>query len=141
MGVGDIERADLPQLARLFEALSGLPTPLARLETAFAGMAAHPDYHLVGVRDGSFLAGAALGIVCLDCVGGCRPFLVVENLIVAETHRRRGVGRRLLGELERRGRERDCFYVMLVSGRDRGPAHAFYAAMGYGAGAGFKKRL
>ncbi len=141
MQIVSITPGELPELARLFEALTGLPTPLDRLEAAHARMATHPDYHLVGARHGTALAGAALGIVCLDCVGQCRPFLVVENLIVAEGHRRQGAGRLLLGELERRAREAGCFYVMLVSGRQRAAAHAFYAAMGYEAATGFKKRL
>lgn len=141
MRVTDIVRDDLPQLARLLEALTRLATPLDRLEAAYERMARHPDYHLVGVRDGETLAGAVCGIVCLDCVGACRPYLVAENLIVAEAYRRRGLGRLLLGELEVRARQRDCFYVMLVAGRQRREAHAFYAALGYAAEAGFKKRL
>lgn len=61
--------------------------------------------------------------------------------MVAEAYRRQGVGRMLLGELEARARARRCFYVMLVSGRKRTAAQAFYAALGYAAEAGFKKRL
>lgn len=141
MHAADIVAEDLPQLARLLESLTGLATPLPGLAAAFDRMARHPDYHLVGVRHGESLAGAVCGIVCLDCVGECRPYLVAENLIVAEAYRRRGVGRLLLEELERRARQRDCFYVMLVAGRQRREAHAFYAALGYVAEAGFKKRL
>ncbi|MFP5260085.1 MAG: GNAT family N-acetyltransferase, partial [Acidobacteriota bacterium] len=65
MRVTDIVRDDLPQLARLLEALTRLATPLDRLEAAYERMARHPDYHLVGVRDGETLAGAVCGIVCL----------------------------------------------------------------------------
>ena len=141
MRAADIEPGDLPQLAGLLEALTGLATPLANLEPAYARMARHPDYHLVGVRDGDRLAGAVCGLVCLDCVGTCRPYLVVENLIVAESFRRRGVGRLLMEELESRARRRGCFYAMLVSGRGRVAAHGFYAALGYEEQAGFKKRF
>ena len=141
MHATDIVHKDLPQLAQLLETLTGLVTPLPRLETVFDRMDRHPDYHLVGVHDGERLAAAVCGIVCLDCVGECRPYLVVENLIVAEAYRRRGLGRLLLEALELRARQRDCFYIMLVAGRQRREAQAFYTALGYASEAGFKKRL
>ena len=141
MRATDIGRNDLPQLAQLLETLTGRVTPLPRLAAAFDRMDRHPDYHLVGVHDGERLAAAVCGIICLDCVGACQPYLVVENLIVAEAYRRRGLGRLLLAELEARARQRDCFYVMLVSGAARVEARAFYLALGYTAAAGFKKRL
>jgi len=141
MRATNIVREDLPQLARLLETLTSLPTPLDRLTTAFERMDGRPDYHLVGVRQGGVLAGAVCGVVCLDCVGECRPYLVAENLIVAQAYRRRGLGRLLLEELEVRARRLDCFYVMLVSGRQRRDAQAFYAALGYESAVGFKKRL
>ena len=141
MRATDIVREDLPQLARLLETLTSLPTPLDRLTAAFERMDGRPDYHLVGVRHGEILAGAVCGVVCLDCVGECRPYLVAENLIVAEPYRRRGLGRLLLEELEARARRHNCFYVMLVAGRQRREGHAFYTALGYACEAGFKKRL
>lgn len=57
MRVADIGLEDLPQLAGLYETLTGLTTPLPCLEEAFARMAGHPDYHLLGVRCGDRLAG------------------------------------------------------------------------------------
>ncbi|MEA4856365.1 MAG: GNAT family N-acetyltransferase [Solidesulfovibrio sp.] len=141
MDVADLTEAQLPALAGLMESLSGLASDRDRLAVAHGRMAASPDYHLLGATVGGVLAGAALGIVCLDVVGPCRPFLVVENVFVAGRYRRRGVGRGLLTELERRARQRDCLYLMLVSGPGREEARAFYAALGYGESRGFKKRL
>jgi GNAT superfamily N-acetyltransferase len=141
MRVADITSGQLPELARLFEELSGLATDVPRMTAVFGKMAGNPGYHLLGACQGSVLVGALLGIECLDCVGDCRSFMVVENVIVAEAYRRRGVGRLLLEEIEGRAREHDCFYVMLVSGPGREAAHAFYTARGYDVAAGFKKRL
>jgi GNAT superfamily N-acetyltransferase len=141
MRVANITPDQLPELARLFEELSGLATDLPRMTAVFGKMAENPGYHLIGVCQGQTLVGALLGIECLDCVGDCRPFMVVENVIVAAPYRRLGAGRLLLEEIEGRARQRDCLYVMLVSGPGREGAHAFYTARGYGVAAGFKKRL
>lgn len=141
MDVADITEAQLPQLAALMRSLSGLDMDMARLEASFRAMAALPDYHLLGVSVDGALAGAALGIVCLDVVGACRPFMVVENVVVAAPYRRLGVGRRLFAALEERARARECLYAMLVAGPGREQARAFYSALGYFESWGFKKRL
>lgn len=141
MRVGDATRGQLPALAKLFEELSGLPASLERLEAVFGRMADNPDYHLLAAVEADVVVGALLGVVCLDCVGECRPFLVVENVMVAASYRHRGVGRLLVEEILRRGRQRDCLYAMLVSGRDRRGARDFYAALGFDAAAGYKIRL
>lgn len=142
MRVADIRAEQLPALAGLYETLSGLPGDTTRMTPVFARMTVSPDYHLLGATTGrDELVGALLGVVCLDILGPCRPFMVVENVIVAGRYRRRGVGRRLFAEIERRARERDCFYLMLVSGPGREEARAFYTALGYFESSGFKKRL
>ena len=56
---------------------------------------------------------------------------VVQAIVVDETFRRAGIGRTLMAEAERWGRERDCRSVVLSSNVTRAPAHAFYAALGY----------
>ncbi len=141
MYVADITADDLPQLAGLLRELTGLATPPARLGAAHAALAANPDARVLGARQDGRLAGAACGFLCPDIVGACRPFLVVENVVVAPIWRLLGVGRLLMDALEAWGRERDCSYALLVSGPARREAHAFYAALGYESCAGFKKRL
>ena len=141
MDVGDITRDELPQLAALLRELTGLGTPPDRLGAAHAALAANPDARVLGARHGGRLAGAACGFLCPDIVGACRPFLVVENVVVAPAWRLLGVGRLLMDALEAWGRERGCSYAILVSGPARREAHAFYTALGYEACAGFKKRL
>lgn len=143
MEIRDLGQADLPALAGLLEDLSGQAPNLPAMARSLAAMAANPDYHPLGAFASGELAGSVLGVVCLDLVGSCRPFLVVENLIVAGWARRRGVARTLLAALEARGRARNCRYAMLVSGAARTAAHACYASLGYaGSGVlGFKKYL
>lgn len=141
MIIADILRDDLPQLAALLQELTGIDTPTERLDAALAGLAANPHARVLGASHGGRLAAAACGFLCPDIVGACRPFLVVENVVVAPQWRLLGVGRQLMAALEAWGRERGCSYAMLVSGAARRDAHAFYAALGYEACAGFKKRL
>jgi ribosomal protein S18 acetylase RimI-like enzyme len=50
----------------------------------------------------------------------------IPDLIVTEGARRRGIGRALLDEAERRARERGCHGVVLESRYDRAEAHHMY---------------
>jgi GNAT superfamily N-acetyltransferase len=54
----------------------------------------------------------------------------IPDLIVAEEARRRGVGRALLEEAERRARERGCHWMTLESGYRRAEAHHMYRQFG-----------
>jgi GNAT superfamily N-acetyltransferase len=55
----------------------------------------------------------------------------LASLVVAATHRRRGVGTALLQAAENRARAWECDRLELTSSRHRAAAHAFYLAGGY----------
>lgn len=141
--VAPIAATDLTALKALFLDLSDHETDDARLAANFRLTADDPDYILLGAKLDGKLVGFMMGIVCLDFVGSCRPFLVVENVVVSQAARRQGVARLLWEEMEAQARKRDCYYVILVSGDWREEAHRFYASVGFGADKfrGFKKYL
>ena len=67
-----------------------------------------------------------------------KPWAMLENLMVAPGGRRRGVGRALMREVERRAREAGCYKLQLVSGARRSQAPLFYKAIGYNSAEGFR---
>lgn len=71
-----------------------------------------------------------------------QPWALVENVVVDERARRRGAGRELMLRAIELAREAGCYKVNLISGNNRGPAHAFYRSLGFEAiGHGFKTYL
>ncbi len=138
-----IAEDDSDVLASLLEELSGYPTNPPLMRNELRSIMADPAYILLGARNESILAGTAMGIVCRDLIGECRPFLVVENVIISEQHRGKGVGKALIRALEREAEERGCLYISIVSGRERTGAHRFYESLGYppDAARGFRKFL
>lgn len=142
--ISSIEDSDLGELAALYEELTGRKTNTALMRSLFTKIAGNPDYILIGARDqDQNITGSAMGIVCTDIVGECKPFLVLENVIVSTKCRRQGIGRNLIQYIEKWAWKRDCYYIMLVSLSERTGAHKFYEANGYKAGVvqGFKKYL
>ena len=59
------------------------------------------------------------------------PQAWVPDLVVAESARGTGAGRRLLEEAERRARERGCWGMTLESANWRDTSHAFYEHVGW----------
>lgn len=141
--ISDIEESDLIELSGLLEELSGNKTDRDKMFQAFSIMAGNNDYILLGARINDKLAGSLMGIICHDLAGDCRPFLVIENVIVAKEYRGRGIGRSLMSAIESTAKKRNCYYSMFVSGSNRTEAHLFYESIGYEKDfvKGFKKYL
>ena len=143
MDIRKLREADLPALAALYKQFKGDDSSLEAMRATFARIADSPDYAVLVAEVAGRLAGSAMGIVCAELYGQCRPFLVIEDVIVDADHRRLGVGTALMNALEDFARATDCHYMMLVTDADRTWAHNFYASLGFGRDThrGFKKRL
>jgi GNAT superfamily N-acetyltransferase len=58
-------------------------------------------------------------------------FGVIAGLVVSESHRRQGIGRKLMARAEEWAREEGCSIVRLWSSSIRTQAHKFYEGLGY----------
>jgi len=95
-----------------------------------ARLRAHPTTRVWLAWDGERPVGAAvcfLGFTTFEA----RPLLNVHDLVVAASHRRRGVGRALLEAVEAGAREAGACGVTLEVREDNPPARALYADFGF----------
>ncbi|AIQ52219.1 GNAT family N-acetyltransferase [Paenibacillus sp. FSL R7-0331] len=129
--IKEIETDSLAELNELYRELTGELTDPARLKETFASVKADSRYILLGAYVDGELLGSLMGILCQDLVGECRPFMVIENVVVSARARRQGLARQLMTAIEQLARERNCYYIILVSGEKRKEAHVFYEKMGY----------
>jgi GNAT superfamily N-acetyltransferase len=83
-----------------------------------AVLVAELDGCAIGTADVTLMANAARA----------RPYLLVENVVVAEGHRGAGIGRALLDTARERARAAGCYKLQLAATED--PAYAFYEAAG-----------
>ncbi len=143
IAVGRLEKTDLPDLAGLYRQFRGEESDLSKMRRVFDRLAQSPDHLLLAARQNRRLVGSALGVVSEELYGDCRPFLVIEDMIVNERDRRRGIGAALMKTLERFANKRGCGYIMLITDTDRTAARRFYEALGYNTAAftGVKKYL
>lgn len=129
--IKEIELESLPELGDLYQELMKEPSDLKKLEETFKVVKADNRYILLGAFVEGELLGSLMGIVCHDLVGDCKPFMVIENVVVSSRARRQGVGKKLMHAIEEAARERECYYIILVSGEKRKEAHVFYESLGY----------
>ena len=91
-----------------------------------------PDRRLlVAEVEGGQLAGTVDVLLVTNLTHTGRPWAVVENVVVAPGHRRRGIGRALMEEAMGQARRVGCYKVQLTSGKHRAEAHAFYRSLGF----------
>ncbi len=136
---------DLPELNALFAELVGSPADPDAMARSFASIDSDPKVTVVACREepGGAIIGTVMCIVCNDLVWECRPFMVVDNVVVAAAARGKGVGRALMENAESRAREADCSFISIISSDYRKDAHRFYESLGYGEDPvrGFRKML
>ncbi len=86
---------------------------------------------------GRNVVGTVLISLCLDVMFESQPFAIVENIIVASSHRQLGIGVLLMKAVESYCQKAHCSKIMLLSSTERLGAHRFFENLGY---AGSKKK-
>ncbi len=144
ISIDKIKLSDLVEYAALCEEVFAPTTNMQQLEKMVTAIHQNSSYILIGAKDeNKRLLGSVMGITCMDTVGECQPFMVMENMVVSEQSRRQGVGEKLVRYIEEYARGQDCKYIMFTSLAKRKEAHLFYESIGYlkNITQGFKKYL
>ena len=125
--------SDLPALLALYAQLhpEDPPLPLAHTGQIWREIAAQSGRRVLLAELDDDTVGTVDCSVLANLTRGGRPFMLVENVVVADHARRRGVGRRLLAAAVAVARSAGCYKVQLLSRTERTDAHAFYEYAGF----------
>lgn len=95
------------------------------------------NYYIAVAREDDTILGTVTGVICHGLGGN---FMVVEDFIVEQSQRGKGIGTKLMAQLDDFARSRNCIYSFLVSSGFRKDAHRFYEKAGFcGDVRGFRK--
>jgi GNAT superfamily N-acetyltransferase len=132
---------DLAGIAALYQELLGTPQSLSNIQRHFSQINENPMYRVLVAKDeNKTVLGTVMCVICNSWTEGCRPFLVVENVVVSKQVRGLGIGKQLFEAVDQFALEHRCSYSLLVSSAFRKSAHQFYHAIGYtDAVKGFRK--
>lgn len=142
MEIVKVEQSDLPAIGRLHEYFWGEPSDVESMGKTLSALADDSDHVILAARIDGECVGTATGVICHGLYGGFDTYMVVEDMVVDEAHRRRGIASGLLAQLESVARERGCNQIILLTESVRSDAVALYGANGFEARwTGFKKKL
>ncbi|WP_327260592.1 GNAT family N-acetyltransferase [Streptomyces sp. NBC_01232] len=134
---------DLPALLALYSELNpdDAPLPEASAGAIWAAMSRQQGRTILVAEAGGAVAGTADCIVMPNLTRGGRAILFVENVVVAASFQRQGVGRQLMEAVVRLGESVGCYKVQLLAADDA-YVHTFYEACGFKALAeGFRRYI
>lgn len=137
------ENNDLIEVAELYEMFWGDVSHVDKMKRKLSLWENDNRHHLLVAKADGKIIGTIFGVICEELYGECKPFLVMEDLIVKKEFRRAGVARALLLHIESIGREHDCSQIQFITESNRKDAISFYETMGYNSkfNIGFKKKL
>lgn len=141
--IDHIRMEDLPSLIDLYHQMQPSTFSAAEMGETLREAGEDRNHLFLAARREGRLIGTALGVVCRMLYGGRRSFMVVEDVVVDERWRHRGVGRRLMRELEHEACKQNCSYIMLITDAFRTDSQQFYRSLAYSSDGyvAFKKRL
>ena len=142
MLIRKIKASDLQDLHELYMELCGEGN-LEQMKNTFVKVDKNEDYYLIGAEVDGKIVGTLMGIVCHDLAGKYKAFMTIENVIVLDAYRGKGIAKKLFEYIQEIACERKCRYIYLVSGNNREVAHQMYDKLGYKSDkvTGFKKFL
>lgn len=142
MIIRKLEKDDLSQLAKLYQQFWGDRSNIVEMEKQFDLIQAENNHIILVCEVDGKVVGSVMGVVCRELYGDCRPFLVIENMIVDKPYRRNGVAHQLLYELEKLAEQRNCTQMILVTEKERFDACKFYEKYGFSKNTtGYKKKV
>ncbi|MBA3027858.1 MAG: GNAT family N-acetyltransferase [Desulfobacteraceae bacterium] len=131
MRIERLSENDLVSLSEIFHQIWGEISSLEKMKSTFSRLKANPAYFLLAAKQDNELVGFAMGVICEELYGECKPFMVVEDVIVDQRQRQKGVGSALMRELEKYAKDCECCQIIFVTESNRKDALGFYNALGY----------
>ena len=127
-GVGDLR-----ELLRLYRQLHpGDPVVDEHLAAAtLEEILGTPGMTPLVIDAGSRLAATAYLNVIPNLTRSASPYAVIENVVVDESLRGTGIGKRMMAAALERAWAAGCYKAMLLTGSRRASTHAFYRACGF----------
>ncbi len=106
-------------------------TVTAEVAELWQRIGADRNLHYLGAEvDGRLVASCTLAIIP-NLTRGARPYGLIENVVTHPDFRRRGLGTALLRAALRLAWERNCYKVMLFTGRKDEATLRFYEQAGF----------
>lgn len=133
LDVRQIETQDLDGLIALYAELhpGADPRSEARLQGAWYDILHDPRMHCMGAFLEDRIVSTCMLSIIPNLTHGCRPYGLIENVVTAACHRKRGYASELLRHTLSIAWQYNCYKVMLLTGRKDEKVLHFYESAGF----------
>jgi len=101
------------------------------IEAVWQNIQDTPNFRYFGVFvEGRLVSSCTLSVVP-NLSRGCRPYGLIENVVTHSDYRRRGYGKAVLKYSLEYAWSRNCYKVMLMTGRKTEAVYKFYESAGF----------
>ncbi len=128
MIIRDLREEDAGALARLTTEFTGLETTPEEMQERLR-RSQGVEHPILAEMEGQVVGFASLRLT--PYLGEEAPYAEISEMFVTERARRRGVGRALMAEVERRARAAGATSLNVLTAPDNEQALALYRAMGF----------
>lgn len=125
---------DLPSVLHLYSQPGmddGKVLSLSDAQEIFAQFSRYPNYRLFVACDGNEVLGSYALLVMHNLGHLGTPSAIVEDVVVSEHRRSRGIGAQMMAHARIMAKEAGCYKLVLSSNQKRERAHAFYESLGF----------
>lgn len=132
--IRETKQNELNELLDLYSHLHSSDDPLPRIDVVNAiwrEIQTNPNLLYFGLYvDGRLVSSCTITIIP-NLTRGCRPYGVIENVVTHKDFRAKGYGRAILGHALEYAWKRNCYKVMLQTGREDEWVFRFYESVGF----------
>jgi GNAT superfamily N-acetyltransferase len=130
--IREATEADLERLEELYQQMDpGAVIDRERLHTIFSRLREYPHYRVFVANAEGTIAGTYSLLIMHTLGSRCAPAGIVEDVVVDEAMRGRGIGGVMMRDAMQRCRDAACYKLVLSSNDKRQAAHRFYESLGF----------
>ncbi len=106
---------DIKDIMRLLSQLSPSSEEdnLKRLQFIFDKINQDENYHLCVTEENNQLAGTGLLLIQMNLSHKGRPYAHIENIVVDNNHRKKGIGKKIVLYLIEKAKQKHCYKIIL----------------------------
>lgn len=131
MIIEKLKTEDIQELLNLYKELIDCENSVNKSVEIYKEMLKDDKYLLLVAKENNQIVGSILAISCLLLGFNGGNFMVIEDVIVKDGLRGKGIGKKLMNEVDKFATKNNCVYSILVSSGHRHIAHKFYENCGF----------
>ena len=128
---GILKDSELPSLLELYKQLNFADDISETTAEDILKNIKKQDIRYFVARENERVIASCYICIIPNLTRGGKSIGFIENVITDAKYRRKGIGKTVLGNAIKYARERNCYKVLLQSGKDRPAAHLFYESIGF----------